>query len=295
MGTVRNYASYVFDNLSITTGRHEKVIDIGSGHSPLIRADVLCDKTVIDTVQRPVPSAFVVPGRFVLGDILELPFQEKAFDFAYCKNILEHVGDPVRACAEMSRIARRGLIRAPSHLWEIMGGSRSHLWLISCQEKRLIFTRKAGRHVRLNSQIPERVRNSAHYERLFRAFPDLFYVEHSWEDSIEVEKVFEEDESDTYSCVSENSPPVQREDIARRVDRSSSLARTIRLLLFEMLRRILGGRNIDLYTVIACPVCKCKFTDRSPDSLGCRTCRLRFPIICGVPLLTRENGIPLQP
>lgn len=294
MGTVRNYASYILDNLSITIGGRQKVIDIGSGHSPLIRADVLCDRTVIDAVQRPVPFAFVVPGRFVVGDILDLPFQEKAFDFAYSKNILEHVADPVRACIEMSRIARRGLIRAPSHLWEIMGGSPSHLWLISCQGKRLIFTRKTGRHVRLNAQIPERVRDSAHYERLFRAFPDLFYIEHSWENSIEVETVFEEDESDYYFCKGESNLPVRAEDIARRAIRSSSLPRAARLFLFEILRRILGGRNVDLYAVIACPICKCKFTDRSPDSLGCRTCRLRFPIVCGVPLLTRENGTPLQ-
>lgn len=66
-------------------------------------------------------------GRFVVGDIHYFPFVEHAFDFAYCSAVLEHLEDPERASRELSRIARRGLIRAPSSLWEKMGGSTVHL------------------------------------------------------------------------------------------------------------------------------------------------------------------------
>ncbi|MBP8979850.1 MAG: methyltransferase domain-containing protein [Syntrophobacterales bacterium] len=104
------YIKYLKRNLSVPIPRGLKVIDIGSGHAPLIRADVLCDRYPRETVQRPVSGIYMPSGRFVVGDINDLPFINLTFDFSYCSAVLEHLEDPAKACAELSRISRRGLI-----------------------------------------------------------------------------------------------------------------------------------------------------------------------------------------
>lgn len=49
------------------------------------------------------------PGVLV-GDAHELPFQDGTFDVVASKQTLPHFRDPVRALAEMMRVARRGVI-----------------------------------------------------------------------------------------------------------------------------------------------------------------------------------------
>jgi SAM-dependent methyltransferase len=134
-----SYFKYFRSNLAMRIKRGQRVIDIGSGHAPLIRSDVLCDRFPVETTQRPIPAIYIPVGRFVVGDIQDLPFKDNAFNYAYCSAVLEHLSCPEKACSEMSRIAKAGLIRTPSCLWEIMGGSAAHLWLISVKENKLIF------------------------------------------------------------------------------------------------------------------------------------------------------------
>ena len=286
------YARYVRENCSLRIGGHQKVIDIGSGHAPLIRADVLCDMFAQHGSQRPVASAFLAAGRFVIADVLDLPFRDKAFDFAYSKNLLEHVSDPLRACAEISRIAGGGLLCLPSGQWEIMGGSPPHLWLIWAEGDTLVFERKTRAHTALNSQIPSRVRNSVHYERLFRRFPDLFYVTHWWKHTIRARTIFSGDATDYY-YFSDNAEGFRTdaEDIRRAVDRSRSFPRLTRFFLYEVIRRLLGGKNVDLFSLLACPVCKRNFTEMSRNVLSCDTCKLAFPVVYGIPILTKESGV----
>jgi ubiquinone/menaquinone biosynthesis C-methylase UbiE len=45
---------------------------------------------------------------FVRGDAHSLPFPDNSFDVVYCRYVLEHVADPVRALKEMRRVLRTG-------------------------------------------------------------------------------------------------------------------------------------------------------------------------------------------
>ena len=106
--TLENYFNYLYCNIKFRVNRRQKVIDIGSGHSPLIRADILCDYIpFFDTSQRPVAGIYTPPNRFVVGNVLELPFGTKKFDFAYSRALLEHVPDPKKACEEISSVKRQ--------------------------------------------------------------------------------------------------------------------------------------------------------------------------------------------
>ena len=50
------------------------------------------------------------PVRFDVADALALPFEDGSFDGVRCERLLQHVGDPDRALAEMARVVRPGAV-----------------------------------------------------------------------------------------------------------------------------------------------------------------------------------------
>jgi ubiquinone/menaquinone biosynthesis C-methylase UbiE len=44
----------------------------------------------------------------VKADILDLPFEDNAFDFVFCNHVLEHIEDDKRAMSELHRVMRPG-------------------------------------------------------------------------------------------------------------------------------------------------------------------------------------------
>ena len=289
--TLKNYLNYLYRNMKCQIKRHQTVIDIGSGHKPLIRADILCDFFPLETAQRAFAGIFTPPNRFVVGNVLELPFGTKKFDFVYSRALLEHVSDPKKACEEISRIAKRGLLILPSYLWEIMGGSKVHLWLISRKEDKLVFRRKTLKDTELNSQIPEIIRNSECYEKLFNAFYNYFYINLYWTDKIEIEVIDDGQETYTYE---EKLPAIKPEDFRNKFKSPKAFSRRLKIFLFETLRKLLGGVEMDLFSVVACPLCKQSFHSKKDNFLLCKHCSLKFPIIDDIPFLTRDCAHKLQ-
>ncbi len=279
---MQNYLAYLRRYLRVRVGRGQRVIDIGSGHAPLIRADILCDLLPQETEHRAVSAVYSPPNRFVVGDIHALPFATGSFDFAYSRALLEHVRDPQSACNELTRIAKRGLLELPSRLWEIMGGSRSHRWLIRKRGDALVFQRKTALHAALSTRIPEDIRNSRKYEELFRCFESHFFIRHYWEGNIHVE--IESDNVDSAAL-----PETPAADCAKgfrnKFNGPGGPARTLKVGLFEALRKAMGGRNIDLLSVLACPLCKMKFPKQSGGRLKCLNCATEYPIVDGIPFL----------
>jgi hypothetical protein len=92
-----------------------KVLDIGPGTAPFRRADMFVDWTK--------PSD-IPDHKFQACDIHRnrLPFDDKTFDFVYCRHVLEDLYNPFLIVAEMSRVAKAGYIETPSPLAEICRG-----------------------------------------------------------------------------------------------------------------------------------------------------------------------------
>jgi len=120
--------------------RSQLVLDVGSGDGPFARANILCDKYISDTVNRIGP--ILIDRPFVAGDIMALPFRDKAFDYVYCSHVLEHVDEPERALKELMRIGRRGFIETPSEFLEKLKCSPGHRWYVSIRGRTLIFQEK---------------------------------------------------------------------------------------------------------------------------------------------------------
>lgn len=94
------------------------VLDVCSGsgmdaelllsHGP----DVVC----LDISERAIARAaerahrYALNYRLVVGDVENLPFPDRAFDYVFVHDGLHHLDDPERAIAEMARVSRRGVV-----------------------------------------------------------------------------------------------------------------------------------------------------------------------------------------
>src|SRR5699024_5198560 len=99
-----------------------RLLDVGSG-AGTITADlaaavapgevtaVEAGETAMD-LTRATLAARGVRARCVVADVHALPFPDSAFDVVHAHQVLQHVGDPVRALREMRRVCRPGGIVA---------------------------------------------------------------------------------------------------------------------------------------------------------------------------------------
>ena len=109
-----------------------KVLDVGSGHQPNRRANVLLERYLEETIHR-TNQRVVVPldRHLVVGDGLQMPFQDRPFDYVVASHIAEHVDEPLQLCRELQRVAKRGYIETPGPLTEYLLPTPSHKWIVS--------------------------------------------------------------------------------------------------------------------------------------------------------------------
>ena len=119
------------------------VLEIGSGHNPKARSDVLCDKFIEDDEQR--GGKIIADRPIVEADGQFLPFSDKAFDYVICSHVLEHVEDPRQLIAELMRVANRGYIETPSEIGERIYGWHYHNWVINLIDDRLVLQKNRKR------------------------------------------------------------------------------------------------------------------------------------------------------
>lgn len=115
------------------------VLDVGSGHHPHPRADVLLDRYLDDNTSRSGQSAQVRRGQTVCADATQMPFADNAFDFVIASHIAEHMPDPVALCRELARVGKRGYLETPSKFSETTRGAPYHLWCVSRRKDDLLF------------------------------------------------------------------------------------------------------------------------------------------------------------
>jgi SAM-dependent methyltransferase len=111
--TAENSAAYLLPQLA----PEAQILDVGCGPGT-ISAD-LADRlprgrvTGIDAARGIIEQARESIGArqnlsFTTGDVYALDFPDDTFDVVHAHQVLQHLGDPVRALREMSRVARPG-------------------------------------------------------------------------------------------------------------------------------------------------------------------------------------------
>lgn len=116
-------------------------IDIGCGPRPQAGYDVYTDIYMHKNVMNNPEAS----NRFVKTPMEDMKmFKNKEFDYAYSHHVIEHVQDPNKACAEMVRIAKAGILYFPSVEIDILIGRHDHNWLVFPDYKKnhLLFIKK---------------------------------------------------------------------------------------------------------------------------------------------------------
>jgi SAM-dependent methyltransferase len=140
------------------------VLDLGGWARPFNRADYVMDLNPYETRRRAEDLGLKPSGgsiehftsaTWIRRDICDptpWPFESQSIDFCLCSRTLEELRDPIRACREMIRVAKRGYIEVTSRLSESCRGQEPgvpvgfarHRWLIDIEVPTIVFTPKSG-------------------------------------------------------------------------------------------------------------------------------------------------------
>lgn len=106
-----------------------RVLDVGPGQYPLMRANAYLDTTV-----EKLQSLQERGKETIIGDLMsgcpEIP--DKSFDYVWVSHVLEHLPSPERAANTLTRIAKRGVLVMPSAWKEALTNfeESDHLWSV---------------------------------------------------------------------------------------------------------------------------------------------------------------------
>jgi hypothetical protein len=120
------------------------VLDLGSGAFPNPRADLLCDRELVDNRHR-AGLPIVVDRPTVVADATALPFRSQAVDFVIVSHLAEHIVEPDPFCAELARVAAAGYIETPSPLADVLLHEDYHLWRVGNDGGTIVFGAKPPR------------------------------------------------------------------------------------------------------------------------------------------------------
>jgi glycosyltransferase involved in cell wall biosynthesis len=117
-----------------------KVLDVGSGHQPFRRANVIMERYLEPTIHRTNQSVPIPPDKdMIVADALSMPYKSKSFNFLVASHIAEHVDDPLIFCNELMRVSQKGYIETPGPLTEFMMPTNSHKWVVKKKDNKLTF------------------------------------------------------------------------------------------------------------------------------------------------------------
>jgi len=170
--------------------RGDIVLDIGSGGDPFPLATVITDRFIEPSHHR--ADILVLDNKpFFISAIENLPLKDKSVDFVYCAHVLEHVEDPITACAEITRVGKRGYIETPTLAKDFLfsWADGMHKWHLMSIANKLIFFEYGQRQLEgVKSKAWRELIAQPYYhpiQGLFYNNLDLFNVMFMWETGFE--------------------------------------------------------------------------------------------------------------
>ncbi len=266
--------------------RDDLVLEIGSGHNPKTRSDVLCDKMPEDDTER--GGKIVTDRPFIAADGQYLPFADKSFDYIICCHVLEHVEDPAKFISEITRVGKRGYIEVPTEIGERLYGWQYHKWLINVDDSgKLIFKKKTE-----ESQFGQLFHYLYLSDKNYKKFHDqnysLFLIQYEWNEKID----YEIKDSNTY-FLNLNEEEIIKKLLNKKVKLTPrkiiansipfGLLRSIKSLIVKGQKR--NKRSLkDIDKIIVCPLCKGQL-EWNTSMIHCQKCNRTYPIVNGIPFL----------
>lgn len=132
-----------YDRFDLSIREKDYVVEVGPGHNPNYRSNVIVEKFV-DTNYHRCGDVKIYPHQdFINADGEDLPFRDKEFDYIICNQVLEHAEDPEKFIEEHCRVAHRGYMETPSLLGEFLFPKKSHKWVILDIDDKLVLFEKS--------------------------------------------------------------------------------------------------------------------------------------------------------
>ncbi len=170
--------------------RNDYVLEVGGGHNPHRRSNVVVDKYADSNYHRSGDLIVRNNQKFMEADGENLPFDKNTFDYVICNQVLEHVENPERFLKEQFRVAKQGFIETPSLIGEYLFPKKSHKWVILELENKLVLYPKEK--MNFNSVVDfgdmfldYLPTHSIAYKLLQRTYPNLITVRYEWKNEIE--------------------------------------------------------------------------------------------------------------
>jgi len=164
-----------------------KVLEIGGGHNPDPRSQIIIDKY---SENKERGGDLVTDRPVIIANAEDLGFfHDKIFDFVIARHVLEHSDDPAKMLNEMERVGKAGYIETPSELAERLNAKKSyHKWLVNVIDGKLVLKPKRDEdYFGLGLLLDYLFKNNVDFRRLFMSTEKLWYVKYHWNGKIEFE------------------------------------------------------------------------------------------------------------
>lgn len=167
-----------------------KVLEVGGGHDPNPRSNVVVDKYTDTNFHRSGDILVLKNQQFIQADGENLPFEDKEFDYVICNHVLEHVEDPIKFLKEQFRVAKSGYLEVPSLVGEYLAPKDSHPWLILEIDEKIVMVDKSKVDFKTSHDFGELFlhffpSNSIGFKIIERTYGNLMTVRYEWKDEFE--------------------------------------------------------------------------------------------------------------
>lgn len=263
------------------------VLDVGSGDDPYPQADVLCEKSLKDNIERNGAAAVIIDRPFVVGDGEKLPFLDKVFDYVICSHLIEHLEHPQKCLDELMRVGKAGYIECPSQFGEMMTSYPFHKFFVLKKNDKLILKRK--QKPKFNDFLQEtfwaRCVPDKNFIRFFYKNIDLFAITYEWKRKIDY--IIEDSPEYKTSFVKVSPDTLLTEKELEQLLNVKCDSKRFKYKAKRLVRKLYAReKKFDLFKLLACPECKKGLKLIEKDSvLYCRQCNLEYPVKNGIPFL----------
>ena len=279
------------------------VVDVGCGHMPNMRANVLADKFLADDSERRQPIA-LDERPFVVCDALHLPFKDGSVDYVICSHLAEHVEEPEALFAELTRVAAAGYVECPGRVREMLHGWEFHRWYVEARDGRLVFEEKPRvlHDPELHEWFARRFETDREFESFFVDNMERLglVTAYDWKGRIDytVERLPQSAFRRTAAELGTHGPVTRAELaalLARVPVRGLTRNERVKSRLARLARRRSDARAASrLRSMLCCPKCKGELAD-SDGGLACAPCGASFPVVGNVHYLVPEQVAGWRP
>jgi hypothetical protein len=174
--------------------KSDKVLEVGPGATPHPRSDVFLELKYESLEERIAQSGNVgiiqTEKPVIYYDGKDFPFDDHEFDYVICSHVLEHVCEPEKMIAELTRVSTKGYIEFPTIYYEFIWNFPEHVTILFWDGERIYYLSKEELHFKEFKQISDFYYNvMPPYLNNFVDTGKKFIMQgFEWENKIEIEK-----------------------------------------------------------------------------------------------------------